>query len=144
MGNKNKQITFTDDLDFLSNHWNQLKSIIKNIEDLDDLELIKKKPVKGFSYIKTIQFSQLNENWNVSTRSANLKALKLKLIHMIEKGRSNDIKPMLTKICSGRIKKLKDPHYGSLGCGSFRWNYRAYTLTNKEIQRVIKFFDIKL
>jgi hypothetical protein len=71
---------------------------------------------------------------------------------MILQGRANDVKPMLEKICTGRIKSLSQPkgkYWESknitgeyLGKGHFRWNYKAHTLNEEEIKRIKDYFNI--
>ena len=69
---------------------------------------------------------------------------------ILYKGNADSVKLMLTKIASGRIKKLtkknncyKDAKGDFLGYGHFRWNNRAYTLDKFELFRSKEFFNIK-
>jgi len=96
-----------------------------------------------------VQFKDLN-NWAPFASNARLSALGDKLAHMIFTGKADSIKPMLTKIVTGRIKtqyKFSQKRNGkreknSLGKGSFRWNDSAIILTNKDILFLKQYFEI--
>lgn len=139
---KNIDTNFTNDLDFISNYFKRLrdysdliKSELPNMGDLPS----KKKVGK---FLSTVNFSDLKNDWNITGRSHTLERLACKLTTMIEKGDSPNIYPLLNAIVNNKIKTLKSPLNGSLGKGHFRWDWSAYTLTPKEIERVKEFFDL--
>lgn len=150
-----------NDLDFLSLFWNEAKEIGHRIvKDLPNCATPNIGDGKQLMYI--VNFSDISgKSWGVSEvltrvmgQSVTLKILADKINNMIYKGRANDVKPMLEKICTGRIKTLSQPPskykkktYGDyaefLGKGHFRWDRQAYTLTEAEIRRVKEYFNIK-
>jgi hypothetical protein len=110
----------TKDLDFLSLFWAEAKAIgqrvltelPKNSIKYSD-KLIQVNPnstVKMF----LVPFSEISgKSWGVEEilsrlggESQTLKVLADKVNHMILQGRANEVKPMLEKICTGRIKTL--------------------------------------
>lgn len=158
-----------NDVDFLANYWIEAKKIGAKIrkelpgESIIDSKHLKKvnseSPIKMF----LVNYKDLGDNWSVDHiisknggRSKTLEILADKINHMIILGRGNDVKPMIEKICTGRIKKLsriinasKDQKtMGSvylnnyLGHGHFRWNYKAHTLTIHEIKRLKQYFKL--
>lgn len=133
----------SDDLEFLSSYWLRLNKIKESFKEFTQINHDLKE-VEGSKYLKTIQFSQIKNSWNFSLNSSTLIALSHKLMTMIEKGRAIDIEPMIKSITENKIKKLsrKDAFGKSefLGYGHFRWNWQAYTLTEKEIENLKKFF----
>lgn len=149
-----------NDLNFLESYWERAKLIARRIEK--ELPIITVNHKKVGEFIHVVQFKDL-ENWGITPneKSKNLSALADKLVDMIYQGRAKDVKPMVLKIVSGRIKKQskpiskrdrmvnrRDPQYIKytaefLGYGHFRWNYQAYKLTDTEINRLKEFFEIK-
>ena len=132
-------------LGYIDTHYNEMKSKLEKIKDRikNELPLIGE-PLKSDGKLKPVNYKDL-ESWSTSGKSDTLTALADKLIHMIDTGKSHSIKPMLKAIVSGRIKKLKKPDIyrtESLGKGHFRWNNRAYTLTNNEIEKIKQFFNL--
>lgn len=101
--------------------------------------------IKELKFLINIKKSQDNAMTGLvktfeSLGTEGLKALADKIVTMVKKGDNPNIMPMLAKIATGRIKTLyKVNKYSawvekeSLGKGHFRWNYKAYTLTEKEI-----------
>jgi len=148
-----------NDLDFLSTYWERAKVIAEDV--VNNLPIIVCESEKVGEFIHTVQFKDL-ENWGMSPnqKSGNLSALADKISNMIYVGRSKDVKPMVLKIVSGRIKKQSKPiskhdrmvnrrdsqyfRYTAdfLGYGHFRWNYQAYKLTEIEIKRLKEFFGV--
>ena len=131
------------DLDFLDSYWKEAKAIADKV--LNDL------PIGGRK--------------NKSEKSqTSLEALGSKIYFMIYKGDAQNVKLMVEKICTGRIKSLSqgiskdgkriNNRYkkdGSkyrpcsknfLGRGHFRWNYKTYILTPEEMERVKEFFQV--
>lgn len=159
-----------NDLDFLSLFWAEAKAIGQRV--INDLPkgsihysdtLVKVNPQSTIKMF-LVPYSQLGNSWSVETilnrlggDSETLKVLADKINYMILEGRANDVKPMLEKICSGRIKsqthKVKKVyekskhlsetyHNNYLGKGHFRWNFKAHILTESEIKRVKQYFNI--
>lgn len=158
-----------NDINFLASYWAEAKRIAEDIKGnlscgcRDGLL-----PVfaSGGAKMFIVKFSDLKDSWspndiiyNVVGASKTLNVLADKIHYMIYKGRANDVKPMIEKICSGRIKKLSQPitkHqklinkeyvkplYTSefLGYGHFRWNRKAYTLNEAEIKHLKQYFNI--
>jgi hypothetical protein len=113
-----------------------------------------------------VKFSDLGNSWSVEDvlkkvagESKTLQILANKINYMINKGRGNDVKPMIKKICTGRIKSLSKPPSKKelhkhkfyegltpeseyLGKGHFRWNDSAHTLNELEIQRLKNYFKL--
>lgn len=151
-----------NDIDFLSNYWKEVKAIGNRVKA--DLPLLATSNIKDIrakdstSLMYIVNFSDISgQSWGVSDvlkraagKSVTLSILADKINHMILMNRANDVKPMLEKICSGRIKSLsktpakhyKDAHSEFLGRGHFRWNEQAYTLTPLEIKRIKKYFSL--
>jgi len=148
-----------NDLDFLNLFWVEAKKIGQKV--LIELPQFNEPLIKsGNSLMYIVKFSDLGNDWSVKSvlsrlggKSLTLKVLSEKINYMILQGRANDVKPMLIKICSGRIKHLSQPknkHYVNnpnitakpLGNGHFRWDYGAHTLTTAEINHVKKYFNI--
>lgn len=148
------------ELNFLESYWERAKLIAKRIEM--ELPIITVNHKKVGEFIHTVQFKDL-ENWAITpnSKSDGLSALADKISNMIYMGRAKDVKPMVLKIVSGRIKKQskpiskhdrmvnrREPQYFRytaefLGYGHFRWNYKAYKLNETEIKRLKEFFEIK-
>lgn len=138
---KNIDTNFTSDLDYLDNHYKRLMEYKDNIKkELPINKLVTKRKIG--KHLSLVKFSDLNNNWNTSDISSNLKALANKIVRMIEKGGSPNVRPMLVAISQNNIKSLKSPTCGSLGKGHFRWNWKAYTLNESEIKRVKEFFNL--
>jgi hypothetical protein len=144
-----------NDLDFLSLFWVEAKAVGQRV--LKDLPQFNEPLAKSnTSLMYLIKFSDLTDSWSVKDilaklvgKSITLKILGEKINYMILKGRANDVKPMLIKICSGRIKHLQQPpsKYSNndtqpLGRGHFRWDGKAQTLTTAELEHVKKYFNI--
>lgn len=157
--------------DLISNHWNhwkQLQDLKAKIHD----QLALRHIVKENRLLFFVKFSDLKDSWapkdlllqtnqGNEEKNHNLQALADKLCYMIDKGRSDDIKPMLVSICKNTIKAHQRPHYNNIskrrniynenetfcnefiGHGHFRWNFKVYTLSDIEIERVKEFFHIK-
>jgi hypothetical protein len=156
----------TTDLDFLSLFWKEAMSVEKKIiAELPQTVPNNVQLTKAGSFLHIVNFSDISgQSWGVSQvlirlggRSKTLIALAEKINFMIERGRANDVKPMLEKIVTGRVKTLtkksgkqnahlkelnKSYHNEYLGKGHFRHNYQAYTLTAIEIDRIKKYFNL--
>lgn len=171
---------YKSDLDFLENYWKDTKAIADKIKNEMPLGTADKNSLKFLnkdsgSKIFIVNFSDLKDSWDPNTvaskiagKSKNLEALSDKIHYMILKGRAADVKPMIEKICSGRIKsfsqglsksqiktnnlkfsddlreRLVSVTYNKefLGRGHFRWNFRVYTLDNFEINHLKKYFEL--
>lgn len=141
------------DIDFLDTYWAKAKSIGDKIMDELPIMIPNKLQVKGL--LKFVNFSDL-DNWSVSDiilklngKSKTLGILADKIQDMVYKGRGNDVKDMLVKITTGRIKTHYRPGTPdvyhptkrvSLGKGHFRWNRQAHTLNDQEINHIKKYF----
>jgi hypothetical protein len=145
------------DLDFLNSYWKELHKIVDKIQKELPITIGKNYDseikVGNNALFFTIKNSDLKDNWsprNLTGYSESLKALADKLEHMIlYKGNADSVKLMITKIASGRIKKLtkKNNSYKGqkgdfLGYGHFRFNNRAYTLNKFELFRIRQFFEL--
>lgn len=148
-----------DDLDFLETYWVRVNTIGEKIKK--ELPFISSETKMFGNHLQIVQFKDL-ENWSLKPngKSDSLVALADKINTMIHSGRAKDVKPMVMKIVSGRIKKLtkpigrreilfnmENPVHGKytaefLGHGHFRWNYRAYSLTEIELKRLKEYFGI--
>lgn len=147
-----------DDLDFLESYWSRATSIGDKI--MMELPLVEVRHKKVTDRISIIQYKDL-DNWKpvISNKSDSLLALADKIRTMIHKGRAKDVKPMVLKIISGRVKKLSKPistnqrhmnknkSWGTycgefLGYGHFRWNYRGYRLNEIELKRLKEYFGL--
>jgi hypothetical protein len=135
-----------NDLEFMSTYWAKLKDIKKRIKE--ELPYMKNddhtRNVGSSKNLRVMNFKDM-EDWRVpSNRSETLTALADKVCDMIDRGRSVDIPVMIEKILTGRIKKLSKPHKNFdtqfLGHGHFRWNNRAYTLNQREMERLRDYF----
>lgn len=136
-----------EDLNFLETYWIKINEIKNRIKQLPFIEPI------GTEISKTLRIVSYKylDDWNIKKMfgtSDNLKALTDKLVYMVEMNRSNDIPIMLKSIANNRIKKLYI-HYDKIkktkdfvGRGHFRWNFRAYKLTDTEILHLKKFFNL--
>jgi len=145
-----------NDIDFLDNYWSEAKKVADRISS----ELPKYKEsrlIENKSSLMTIvKFSDISgQSWSVphilarmNGESKILTILADKINHMIYKGRANDIKPMITKICTGRVKSLSKGVGGFtsqkefLGRGHFRWNDTAHILDTEEIEHLKKYFKL--
>lgn len=148
------------DLDFLNSFWEEAKKVGGRIkQDLPQLATPNIESKGQLMYL--VKFSDISgKTWGVEEvlkrvmgRNKTLEVLADKIMHMILNGRANDVKPMVVKICSGRIKSLsKKPSTKGkrefntqaeyLGKGHFRWNKQAYTLTEIELRRLKKYFNL--
>jgi len=139
-------------LDYIDTHWKKYTDIGHNIrKNLPDVRTGNEREVGKRLRVKP--YSEL-ENWNIkdlSGFSSNLDALAEKITHMMYTGKGDSIKPMLNSIVNKGVKTQyrfknkkgdKDLERGSLGKGHFRWNWRAYTLTDREINKVKDFFNL--
>lgn len=142
----------TEDLHYIDTHWKEmnqrLDGIIRRITT--ELPMMKSLPVKKEtkSKLRVVQYSDMDNWMGIEGKSNSLTALADKITHMIRTGKSDGIKRMLEKIATGRIKSLSKPGKGRyfdaefLGRGHFRWNNKAYILSNKEIDRVKEYFKL--
>lgn len=145
------------DLEFLDSYWNEAKKIAENIKLNLPNGVGENLPMLGSKEKKTIMFvipySKLGDSWDVQDillknngRSKKLIALSEKISHMILKGDSCNVKPLIDSIINNKIKKqtrvIKDKEKNNefLGHGHFRWNYQTYTLNAIEINRIKLFF----
>lgn len=142
------------DIDFLDTYWKEAKRIADDVNN-NLASTIEQKRIpffqKGNAKMWIINYSELN-TWNpqditgsFGKRNNNLKALADKISYMIYKGRADSIKRMLVSICNDNVKKLTQPNGFDgefLGYGHFRWNFKAYKLSELEIQHVKKFFKL--
>lgn len=146
------------DIDFLDSYWREAKRIAAHIEE----NLAKgvgeeRQRVNSSSGVRMyiVNFTDLKDNWSAGDvigrtagQSLRLQALADKIVAMIHKGNADSVKPMVEKICTGRIKKLSKPdvvYSGGtefLGHGHFRWNNQAYTLDPVELKRLKEFFKL--
>jgi len=140
-----------NNIEFLSLYHKELKKISKDIKTnlhiLDSSLVVKDRGVLQF-----VKFSDLKDSWLPSdymgAKSKNLEILGRKLCNMIERGRAIDIKPMVKSIINDKIKKLT--HKNScginegefLGYGHFRWDFKAITLKENEIQKLKQYFNL--
>ena len=171
---------FKTELEFLGNYWEEAKNIAYDIlhnlpnctENSKGLKFINKESViKMF----LVNYSEIGNSWSVedilrkvSGKSKNLEVLADKIFYMVHKGRSNDVKPMIEKICTGRIKslykgcskaqiksnelrnsddirkRLGSTNYmrENLGKGHIRWNNQAYVLNELELNHLKTYFKI--
>ncbi len=152
------QIRFKNDLDFLATYWDKAKEIgTKITNELPQTKIAKHPLTKG--KLSFIMFSELTSwsvddlNVKINGHSKTLVVLANKINYMIEMGRANDVKPMIQKIVTQKVKTLYHPRgkawsqsggnkRESLGKGHFRWNFGAHTLNAKEIEHLKNFFNI--
>jgi hypothetical protein len=140
-------------LDYIDTHWDKYKGIGHNIrKNLPNVTTGNEREV-GI-HLRTKPYSELESNWNIKDLvgiSSNLDALSEKITHMMYTGKGDSIKPMLQSIVNNGIKtqyRFKNKkgnselERGSLGKGHFRWNWRAYTLNDREIKRLKEFFNL--
>jgi len=138
-----------NDITFLSTYWKEVNNISKKITI--ELPIMKKNnDVKKISkHLSIIKYSALN-NWDISGlitgKNYTLIALADKIRHMILKGDSINIKPMLLRIINKGIHKLsqhnKNDNNMFLGYGHFRWNYQLYILNDVEIKQIKTYFNM--
>ena len=145
-----------NDLDFLTNYWEEAKNIAFRIKkDLPQTIGTQAKSHSKTRLLCFIQYSDIEKSWSVNDllakvygKSPTLEILADKISYMIYMGRGNDVKPMIEKICTGRIKSLshittsKGLNNTYLGKGHFRWNYQAHTLNKKEIEHLKQYFKL--
>lgn len=96
--------------------------------------------------LKTISYKDTT-NWCIlSNFSEALAALANKICDMITKGRGIDVPVLLDRIVNKGTKKLSKPDVFKmgefLGYGHFRWHFRAWTLDDRELNRLKEFFGI--
>lgn len=109
------QVKFTTVRDFIENRNDRLKEIAEHIK-------------------------------SILTGSPELKALGEKIEHMlIYIGCPQSVCPMLNRIIFKGVKMQKHPMGGIndaelYGMGHFRWDWKAYTLSNEDMKKVIKAF----
>jgi hypothetical protein len=133
----------TNDLEFLTLYWGELKNIQERItrdlpqgtiKDSEALESINISNSKMFF----IPFSKLGNTWSPSDiiksiggRSRNLERLAEKLCHMIERGNSNSILPFLkSTLAKGYwINRMSKEHI---------------VLTTEELRMVKEYFKLKV
>jgi hypothetical protein len=156
-----------NDLDFLETYWIEAKKVgIKIKTELPKLATSNVNQNTG-TLMYIVKFSDLKNSWSVEDilkkiagESKTLEILANKINYMINKGRGKDVKPMIEKICTGRIKSLskrpskKELHKHGfyetnnkpiseyLGKGHFRWNDSAHTLNELEMQRLKNYFKL--
>ncbi len=152
-----------NDLSFLNEYHNKLKTITNNI--VENLPILENKQIiekhKDYKFIHIIEYKNLTD-WKPTLSdkkvSNNLKQLADKISHMINTGKADSIKPMLVSIINNNIKKLYKKGAGNdttvsnhtgelvyttcLGKGHFRWNESPIILTNEEINHVKKYFNL--
>lgn len=135
------------DIDFLNSYWNELNRIANSIQiKISDENIVKSEG--NYKMLKFVKYSDL-ETWcvydMVNNTTHTLNVLSEKIKHMILKGDSINIKPMLEKICSGRIRifKYKDKFGRTVNCGSghFRFGGKAFLLSNKELDVIREYFN---
>lgn len=146
-----------NDLDFLETYWIEAKKIgVKIKSELPKLAISNIKQNTG-TLMYFVKFSDLKDSWSaedtlkrIAGESKTLKILADKIEYMILKNRAKDVKPMLEKICSGRIKTLYKinkleslyPKKESLGKGHFRVGTQVYKLNNLELKRINIYFNL--
>lgn len=136
------------DLEYLDSHWRETSKKLEDIIDKlkNELPYLKnQRPTKVSDKLRVAKHSDMEDEWNVEGKSTSLDALANKIVHMIRTGKSDGVKRMVEKIATGRIKSLSQPRRNDneyLGKGHFRWNWKAYTLTPREIERVKEFFNL--
>ena len=154
-----------NDLDFLTNYWKEAKNIAFKIrKNLPQTISTQAKSISKTGLLCFIKYSDIEHSWSVNDllakvygKSPTLEILADKISYMINMGRGNDVKNMVEKICTGRIKSLTKKtaghnidkkhiadvyHNDFLGRGHFRWNYKAHTLNKKEIEHLKKYFKL--
>lgn len=145
-----------NDLDFLTNYWKEAKNIAFRIKkDLPQTIGTQAKSSSKTGLLCFIKYSDIEHSWSVNDllakvygKSPTLEILADKISYMIYMGRGNDVKPMIEKICTGRIKSLshittsKGLNNTHLGKGHFKWNYQAHTLNKKEIEHLKQYFKL--
>lgn len=145
-----------NDLDFLTNYWKEAKSIADKIKkDLPQTISTQAKSHSKTGLFCFVKYSNIENSWSVNDllskvygKSPTLEILADKISYMIHMGRANDVKNMIEKICTGRIKSLshittsKGLNSIYLGRGHFRWNYKAHTLNNKELKHLKEYFKL--
>lgn len=143
------------ELEFLDTYWDKAKAIGDKIQA--ELPLMERNKPVTQGKLTFINFSDL-ESWSVNDimmklygKSKTLSILADKIQDMIHKGRGNDVKDMVAKIVTGRIKTHYKPFTPterhpekreSLGKGHFRWNCQVYTLTDQEIRCIKEYFKL--
>jgi hypothetical protein len=111
------RISFKNNIDYLSNHYKVKNKIIEKLHE---------------------DFSQ----------TESLKALAGKIEHMVMYiGCPHSVTPMLERIINKGVKTLTQPGWRAgeginLGKGHFRWDERAYTLTNDEIEFLKRYMKL--
>lgn len=144
------------DIDFLDSYWKEAKRISDDVVETLPISIGEKRDPfyeSGGTKMFIVKFSDLKDSWDVSTlvytaegKSKKLEALADKISTMIRKGRADSVKPMVKAICNNNVKKLTQPSSyhdnDHLGYGHFRWNYQAYRLNDKEIDRLKEYFNI--
>lgn len=152
------------DIVFLDTYWKEAKNVAQRITK--ELPQLNEPQVKSTGKLYFIKFSDITDSWSVKDllcklygKSPNLEVLADKISSMIYKGNADSVKQMLEKICTGRVKNLKQPDLNrstidnngvrtaekfseTLGKGHFRWNRRAYTLTDAEIKHIKQYFKL--
>jgi len=142
-------------LDYLANYWIVAKNIGNDIKN--NLHQLNNKKLKS-GKLNFVNYKDIN-TWSIQNLTGNSEALEAlgdKINYMILKGRANDIKCMIEKITSGRLKRhyayyhtkyeFKDceEHEKTIrdyiGTGHFRWNFKVYTLTDNEIEKIKNYF----
>lgn len=145
-----------NDLDFLTNYWKEAKNIAFKIKkDLPQTISTQTKSHSKTGLLCFVNYSDIENSWSVNDllakvygKSPTLEILADKISYMINMGRGNDVKNMVEKICTGRIKSLshittsKGLNNTYLGRGHFRWNYQAHTLNKKEIEHLKNYFKL--
>lgn len=145
-----------NDLNFLTNYWKEAKNIAFKIKkDLPQTIGTQAKSISKTGLLCFIKYSDIETSWSVNDllakvygKSPTLEILADKISYMINMGRGNDVKNMVEKICTGKLKSLshittsKGLHNTYLGKGHFRWDYKAHTLNKKEIEHLKKYFKL--
>ena len=139
--------TKRNNLDFLSSYWSMLNNISNDI--IENLPKNNKSKPKKIGIMSIINYSDIKNSWSVNELIKGdyrgLSILAKKLSHMIIKGDSVNIKPMLSKIITGRKRtfKFKDKDMTvNCGKGHFRLGQTAIILTEEEILKIKEYFKL--
>lgn len=94
---------YKSDLDFLENYWKDVKEMADKIKNEMPIGTTDKNSLK---FLNKDSWDPNTISSKIAGKSKNLEALSDKIHYMILKGRAADVKPMIEKICSGRIKSF--------------------------------------
>ncbi len=137
-----------DQLKFIDSHYLKLMRIAENIKN--NLPKIKNTPKIKNRLFHIIKFSDIQDSWSVEDLMGNnakcLELLAGKLSYMIMKGDSPNVRPMLEKIVTGRIKtfKFRNKHGVVVNCGKghFRIGTTSFILSERELNKIKEFFNL--